>query len=67
MRRVFGTCDPRNVATGQVLRRVEIDLRAAAARGAADPDGWRDSDVYGLPAHEWAADREGLTPGGGLG
>lgn len=44
--RVFGTCDPRNVASAAVLRKVGMRYEGRMRGTAYIRDGWRDSDLY---------------------
>ena len=55
LHRVFATCDPRNVASGRVLRRLGMTHEGRLREALLIRDGWRDSDVYGILAHEWSA------------
>ena len=55
LHRVFATCDPRNVASGRVLRRLGMTHEGRLREVLLIRDGWRDSDVYGLLAHEWSS------------
>jgi RimJ/RimL family protein N-acetyltransferase len=55
LHRVFATCDPRNLASGRVLRRLGMTHEGRLREVLLIRDGWRDSDVYGLLAHEWSA------------
>ena len=55
LHRVFATCDPRNVASGRVLRRLGMTHEGRLREVLQIRDGWRDSDVYGLLAHEWSS------------
>jgi len=53
--RVFATCDPRNTRSAAVLRRLGMTHEGRLREVLHIRDGWRDSDVYGLLAHEWAS------------
>ncbi|GIJ46062.1 N-acetyltransferase [Virgisporangium aliadipatigenens] len=46
--RVFGTCDPRNVASAAVLRKVGMRYEGRMRGTAYIRDGWRDSDLYAI-------------------
>jgi len=46
--RIFGTCDPRNVASAAVLRRVGMRYEGRMRGTALIRDGWRDSDLYAI-------------------
>jgi [ribosomal protein S5]-alanine N-acetyltransferase len=55
LHRVFGTCDPRNVASARVLRKLGMTHEGHMRHTALIRDGWRDSDLYALLEHEWRA------------
>jgi RimJ/RimL family protein N-acetyltransferase len=46
--RIFGTCDPRNVASASVLRRIGMRYEGRMRGTAYIRDGWRDSDLYAI-------------------
>jgi [ribosomal protein S5]-alanine N-acetyltransferase len=46
--RIFGTCDPRNVASAAVLRKVGMRYEGRMRGTALLRDGWRDSDLYAI-------------------
>ena len=46
--RIFGTCDPRNVASAAVLRRIGMRYEGRMRGTAQLRDGWRDSDLYAI-------------------
>jgi RimJ/RimL family protein N-acetyltransferase len=50
MHRVFGTCDPRNKASGRVLQKVGMRYEGTLRHTLNIRDGWRDSDIYALIA-----------------
>lgn len=54
LHRVTATCDPRNQASAGVLRRVGMVNEGRLRHTLRLRDGWRDSDVHGLLAEEWA-------------
>jgi RimJ/RimL family protein N-acetyltransferase len=54
LHRVAATCDPRNVTSARVLRRVGMVHEGRLRHAVRIRDGWRDSDVYGLLSEEWA-------------
>jgi RimJ/RimL family protein N-acetyltransferase len=54
LHRVFATCDPRNVASAGVLRRLGMTHEGRLREALRIRDGWRDSDVYSLLDREWA-------------
>jgi RimJ/RimL family protein N-acetyltransferase len=54
LHRIFATCDPRNTASAAVLRRLGMHYEGRMRETALIRDGWRDSDLYSLLAHELA-------------
>jgi RimJ/RimL family protein N-acetyltransferase len=46
LHRVFATCDPRNVASAAVLRKLGLEHEGRLRHTLLLRDGWRDSDVY---------------------
>lgn len=50
---VFATCDPRNVASAAVLRKLRLELEGTLRHTLLLRDGWRDSDVYSILQPEW--------------
>jgi RimJ/RimL family protein N-acetyltransferase len=46
--RIFGTCDPRNVASAAVLRKIGMRYEGRMRGTAHIRDGWRDSDLYAI-------------------
>lgn len=50
--RMFGTCDPRNVASAAVLRRIGMRYEGRMRGTALLRDGWRDSDLYAILADD---------------
>jgi RimJ/RimL family protein N-acetyltransferase len=48
LHRVFGTCDPRNVASAAVLRKVGMRYEGRMRGTMLLRDGWRDSDLYAI-------------------
>jgi len=53
LHRIFGTCDPRNVASAHVLRKAGMIYEGRLRHTMRLRDGWRDSAVYSVLAHEW--------------
>jgi ribosomal-protein-alanine N-acetyltransferase len=53
LHRVAATCDPRNQASAAVLARVGMVHEGRLRHTIQIRDGWRDSDVYSVLAHEW--------------
>jgi ribosomal-protein-alanine N-acetyltransferase len=56
LHRVFGTCDPRNVASAAVLRRLGMSYEGRMRETTLIRDGWRDSDLYSVLVGEWHHD-----------
>ncbi len=52
LHRVAATCDPRNVASAAVLRKVGMTYEGRLRHTMQLRDGWRDSDVFSLLAGE---------------
>ncbi|WP_428962149.1 GNAT family N-acetyltransferase [Micromonospora fluostatini] len=50
--RIFGTCDPRNVASAAVLRNIGMQYEGRMRGTAYVRDGWRDSDLYAILADD---------------
>ncbi|WP_203918751.1 GNAT family N-acetyltransferase [Rugosimonospora africana] len=48
LHRIFGTCDPRNVASGRVLTKVGMKYEGRMRETLLIRDGWRDSDLYAI-------------------
>lgn len=48
--RIEGTCDPRNLASGAVLRRTGLRYEGRLRGTMKLRDGWRDSDLYAILA-----------------
>jgi len=46
--RMFGTCDPRNIASAAVMRKVGMQYEGRMRGTALIRDGWRDSDLYAI-------------------
>lgn len=44
--RIYGTCDPRNLASATVLRKIGMRYEGRMRGTAYIRDGWRDSDLY---------------------
>jgi RimJ/RimL family protein N-acetyltransferase len=53
LHRIFATCDPRNVASAAVLRRLGMSFEGRMRETILIRDGWRDSDLYSILIHEW--------------
>jgi ribosomal-protein-alanine N-acetyltransferase len=50
--RIFGTCDPRNVGSAAVLRKIGMRYEGRMRGTAHIRDGWRDSDLYAILADD---------------
>ena len=50
--RIFGTCDPRNVASAAVLSKIGMRYEGRMRGTAYIRDGWRDSDLYAILADD---------------
>lgn len=46
--RLLGTCDPRNLASAAVLRKIGMRYEGRMRGTAYIRDGWRDSDLYAI-------------------
>ena len=46
--RIFATCDPRNLASAAVLRKIGMRYEGRMRGTAYIRDGWRDSDLYAV-------------------
>jgi hypothetical protein len=51
--RIFATCDPRNLRSAAVLRRLGMTYEGRLREDQLIRDGWRDSDIYSVLVHEW--------------
>jgi ribosomal-protein-alanine N-acetyltransferase len=60
LHRIFATCDPRNIAPAAILRRLGMHYEGRMRETILIRDGWRDSDLYSVLAHEWQS--SALTP-----
>jgi [ribosomal protein S5]-alanine N-acetyltransferase len=52
MHRVIGTCDPRNLASDAVLRKIGMTFEGRLWHTIKRRDGWRDSNLYSMLSHE---------------
>lgn len=57
LHRIYGTCDPRNVASGRILATIGMTYEGRMRETMRIRDGWRDSDLYAILDREWAAPR----------
>jgi RimJ/RimL family protein N-acetyltransferase len=53
LHRIAATCDPRNAASARVITKLGMIHEGRLRQTVFIRDGWRDSDVYSLLAHEW--------------
>ncbi|WP_170318872.1 GNAT family N-acetyltransferase [Allorhizocola rhizosphaerae] len=61
LHRIWGTCDPRNVASGRVMQKLGMTCEGRMRHNLLIRDGWRDSDLYAILDHEWVAAASGVT------
>lgn len=54
-RRVWATCDARNVGSWRVMEKLGMTREGRLRQDVRAHDGWRDSFIYGLLAAEWRA------------
>jgi len=55
LHRIAATCDPRNAASARVLEKAGMTYEGRLRETMRLRDGWRDSSVYSILAHEWRA------------
>ncbi|MGF1426243.1 GNAT family N-acetyltransferase [Kitasatospora sp. LaBMicrA B282] len=67
LHRVFGTCDPRNVGSARVLRKLGLVHEGRLRDADLLRDGWRDTEVFGILEEEWRRGRCGGRPQGRAG
>lgn len=53
--RVEATCDPRNIGSETVLRRIGMTYEGILRHTLRIRDGWRDSEVFSILRDEWAS------------
>lgn len=53
--RMCGTCDPRNVGSAGVLRKLGMTYEGRLRHTMLIRDGWRDSEMFSILEHEWRA------------
>ncbi len=53
LHRIYATCDPRNVASARVLRKLGMTLEGRLRHVALIRDGWRDSELFSILEYEW--------------
>jgi RimJ/RimL family protein N-acetyltransferase len=54
LHRIYGTCDPRNLGSARVLRKLGITYEGRLRHTLLLRDGWRDSDMFSILDEEWA-------------
>lgn len=57
LHRIFATCDPRNLSSAAVLRKVGMKHEGRLRECKLIRDGWRDSEIFSLLSWEWNRDR----------
>lgn len=57
LHRIVGTCDPRNLASAAVLRKLGMTYEGHLRHTELIRDGWRDSLTFSILDDEWAAVR----------
>jgi ribosomal-protein-alanine N-acetyltransferase len=62
MHRVFATCDPRNVASAAVLRKLGMRHEGRLRHTLELRDGWRDSEMFSILDTEWTGRPGGAMP-----
>ena len=66
LHRVYATCDPRNLGSAGVIRRLGMAYEGRLRHTLLIRDGWRDSDIYSVLESEWRAKgHHGQGPGPG--
>jgi [ribosomal protein S5]-alanine N-acetyltransferase len=55
LHRVMATCDPRNLASVAVLRKIGMTFEGRLRHTMEIRDGWRDSNIFSILADEWHA------------
>jgi [ribosomal protein S5]-alanine N-acetyltransferase len=55
MHRIFATCDPRNTGSARVLEKIGMTYEGRLRETIKLRDGWRDSAMYAILAHEYRA------------
>ncbi|MGZ3364981.1 MAG: GNAT family N-acetyltransferase [Caulobacteraceae bacterium] len=57
LRRIFATCDTRNVGSWTVMQKLGMRREATFRQDVKARDGWRDSYLYAVLAEEWRGRR----------
>jgi RimJ/RimL family protein N-acetyltransferase len=55
LHRIEATCDPRNLASAGVLRKIGMTYEGRQRHTMLIRDGWRDSEMFSLLEDEWRA------------
>jgi ribosomal-protein-alanine N-acetyltransferase len=55
LHRICGTCDPRNLGSAAVLRKLGMTYEGRQRHTMLIRDGWRDSECYSILEDEWRA------------
>ncbi|MFD8636079.1 GNAT family N-acetyltransferase [Streptomyces sp. NPDC059533] len=53
LHRIHATCDPRNLGSARVLRKLGMTWEGRQRHTALIRDGWRDSELFGILEDEW--------------
>lgn len=53
LHRICGTCDPRNLGSAGVLRKIGMTYEGRLRHTMLIRDGWRDSEMYSILEDEW--------------
>jgi [ribosomal protein S5]-alanine N-acetyltransferase len=55
--RIQGTCDPRNLGSAGVLRKLGMTYEGRSRHSMLIRDGWRDSEMFSILEEEWRSRR----------
>lgn len=53
LHRIAGTCEPRNIGSRRILEKLGMTHEGRAREVQLISDGWRDSELFSILAHEW--------------
>jgi RimJ/RimL family protein N-acetyltransferase len=53
LHRIYATCDPRNIASSNVLEKIGMTKEGRLRENLLLKEGWRDSLLYSILEHEW--------------
>jgi [ribosomal protein S5]-alanine N-acetyltransferase len=59
LHRIYGTCDPRNLGSAAVLKKLGMIYEGRQRHTLLIRDGWRDSEYFSIIEHEWRAHNHG--------